>query len=240
MFIFTTLFSLLLVSTARLVSASSYSRKLSGYGKTGCSLSRVKIDLPKNQTMLVAPPTGPDFIGLAIGVQNYTCANSTWMNVGAVAELFDISCLAKSPDDFTKMSKAAYDAWYALPEDVPIFTVVDILAPFPAVFVLGQHYFVNSSTGSLVPKWDFTSAALAGHADAFFIGAKVGDIPAPDGPPAVDWLMLNNTSGALAQQVFRINTVGGDAPAGSCYAGQNPISIKYAPTYWFYGSSVHY
>jgi hypothetical protein len=63
------------------------------------------------------------------------------------------------------------------------------------------------------PQWDFSSAALAGHPDAFVLAAKVGDIPAPTGSPDVDWLSLNKVKGNLATQVFRVNTVGGLPPA---------------------------
>ena len=83
-------------------------------------------------------------------------------------------------------------------------------------FVLGQHYFVtNPVTGAgLSPKWDFTSASEAGHADAFVVGAKTGDVPAPASPATnVDWLSLSNAQGALAQQIFRLQTHGGQPPA---------------------------
>ncbi len=63
------------------------------------------------------------------------------------------------------------------------------------------------------PQWDFSSAALAGHPDAFVLAAKVGDIPAPTGSPDVDWLSLNKVKGNLATQVFRVNTVGWLPPA---------------------------
>lgn len=41
-----------------------------------CSLSSTKLTLPANQTELATPATAPAFIGLGVGVQNYTC-NST-------------------------------------------------------------------------------------------------------------------------------------------------------------------
>jgi hypothetical protein len=63
------------------------------------------------------------------------------------------------------------------------------------------------------PVWNFASAALAGHADAFVLAAKVGDVPAPTGPPDVDWLSLNRVDGNLAKQVFRVATVGGLPPS---------------------------
>jgi len=68
--------------------------------KTGCNISAAKLKLPSNQTALVEPTTAPQFIGLGVGVQNYTCntTSSTFMNVGAVAELFDISYLYGTPE----------------------------------------------------------------------------------------------------------------------------------------------
>jgi hypothetical protein len=101
------------------------------------------------------------------------------------------------------------------------------------------------------PVWNFASAALAGHADAFVLAAKVGDVPAPTGPPDVDWLSLNRVDGNLAKQVFRVATVGGLPPSSvrllynwranenrwltfgrlQCKPGTPPISVKYASTY---------
>ncbi|KAJ6615128.1 hypothetical protein B0H10DRAFT_86361 [Mycena sp. CBHHK59/15] len=149
----------------------------------GCDISKAKIALPSNQTMLVAPKEGPSHIGLAIGTQNYTCASTgTWTNVGAVAELFDISCFYGT-QEFSKLQDIAYTVWHVAPPAAGISAVISFLEPFHASFVLGQHYFVTSPSGTgISPKWDFTSASLSGHPDAFVIAAKVGDIPAPTGP----------------------------------------------------------
>ncbi|KAJ7136579.1 putative malate dehydrogenase [Mycena epipterygia] len=203
-----------------------------------CDISSAKISLPANQTMLVAPSEGPSYIGLAIGTQNYTCAsNGVYTNVGAVAELFDVSCLYGTPE-FPKLQDIAYAVWKYAPPTAPITQIISFMSAFQASFVLGQHYFVTSPSGTGVsPKWDFTSGALAGHPNAFVVAAKAGDMPAPTGPPDVDWLSLTNVTGSLATQVFRVNTVGGLPPA-SCTAGSPPITVKYASTYWLYGSSV--
>ncbi|KAJ7635063.1 hypothetical protein FB45DRAFT_1057001 [Roridomyces roridus] len=204
-----------------------------------CDLTNAEMNLPLNQSVLIAPSVGPSYIGVAVGVQNYTCTASTgtWTNVGAVAELFDISCLYGEPE-FLNMSQIAYQMWELMPPTEPILNLINYFAAFRASMVLGQHYFVQSPTVTgLSPKWDFTSASLAGHADAFVIGAKAGDMPSPNGPSAVDWLMLNNVQGSLAKQVFRINTVGGMPPT-SCAPGANPISVKYASAYWLFNSTV--
>ncbi|KAJ6595520.1 hypothetical protein DFH09DRAFT_1134863 [Mycena vulgaris] len=203
-----------------------------------CDLSAAKMRLPSNQTLLVAPSQGPSYIGLAIGTQNYTCASTgTYTNVGAVAELFDVSCLYGTPEFFS-LQQIAYTVWKFASPAAPISEIISFLQPFKASFVLGQHYFVPAPSGTgISPKWDFTSGALAGHPDAFIIAAKVGDMLAPTGPPDVDWLSLTKVQGDLATQVFRINTVGGLPPA-SCTAGSPPIAVKYASMYWLYGSSV--
>ncbi|KAJ7032444.1 hypothetical protein C8F04DRAFT_659828 [Mycena alexandri] len=205
-----------------------------------CNISAATMDLPLNQTKLVAPSniTGPSFIGVAIGTQNYTCASTgNWTNVGAVAQIFDASCLYGAPE-FSNLPDIAYAFWKFAPPTFPVSQIISFMQPFHASMVLGQHYFVNSPSGTGVsPKWDFTSAALAGHPDAFVIGTKVGDIAAPTGFPDIDWLSLDKAEGSLATQVLRLNTVGGLPPA-SCTTGSPPIAIKYASMYWFYGSSV--
>ena len=93
--------------------------------------------------------------------------------------------------------------------------IIDGLDGIGSPEVLGQHYFILNPSGSgLSPKWDFTSASEAGHPDAFVIGARTGDIPAPTNPTTnVDWLSLSNAGGDLADQVFRVQTRGGQPPA---------------------------
>ncbi|KAJ7796932.1 hypothetical protein B0H14DRAFT_2913020 [Mycena olivaceomarginata] len=204
----------------------------------GCDLSGATISLPSNQTLLVTPSHDPSYIAVAIGTQNYTCGSTgTYTNVGAVAELFDASCLHGTPE-FASLQELAYTVWKLAPPAVPISEVIQFLQPFHASFVLGQHFFVTSPSGTgISPRWDFSSAALVGHPDAYVIAAKAGDIPAPTGPPDVDWLSLNEVEGNLATQVFRVNTVGGLPPA-SCTVGSPPIAVKYASMYWLFGSSV--
>jgi hypothetical protein len=79
--------------------------------------------------------------------------------------------------------------------------------------VLGQHYFISNpaGSGSNVPKFDFTSAFYNGNPNAFAVGSKVGDVVSPDNTKYIDWLMLNVASGKLASQIFRVDTVEGQA-----------------------------
>ncbi|KAJ7659142.1 hypothetical protein DFH06DRAFT_1130701 [Mycena polygramma] len=196
-----------------------------------CDTSQVVMDLPSNQTALVAPSTPPLFVLLGVGVQNYTCSNTTFASIGAVASLFDISCLDN--EEFSRVQTTAFNIWEHAYAGVPS-TLIGALVGAPHLD--GFHYFVPSPSGTgLSPKWDFTSTGkFAGNSTAFVLGAKVGDILAPTDPAAnVDWLSLNRVDGDLASQIFRIDTVGGQPPT-SCVAGTTPISVKYTAKYYLY------
>jgi hypothetical protein len=76
----------------------------------------------------------------------------------------------------------------------------------------GQHYFVtNPLTGQgTAAKWDFTSSGVnAGNAEAFVVAAKNATLNAPTGPQDVPWLRLTSIQGQLAQEVYRVDTRGG-------------------------------
>ncbi|KAJ7912340.1 hypothetical protein B0H13DRAFT_2476869 [Mycena leptocephala] len=199
-----------------------------------CDTAAAKMDLPSNQTQLVTPTTAPKYVALGVGVQNYTCSATTlkYTSIGAVASIFDISCIDKTPA-FATIQTTAFKAWSAAPASLSATTIgTKIGAPT----LLGFHYFVPSPSGTgLSPEWDFTSTGKnAGNANAFVLAAKAGDITAPTNSATnVDWLMLNSVSGSLATKVFRIDTVGGQPPT-SCVAGSADISVKYTAKYYLY------
>ncbi|KAI0300025.1 hypothetical protein B0F90DRAFT_1912230 [Multifurca ochricompacta] len=176
------------------------------------------------------------YVALGVGVQNYTWVLSS--SIGAVAELFDISCLYKS-SEFSKIQDDAFKILSQSPNNNPSeSTLISRLHHNWGLDVLGQHYFIVNPAGGLSPKFDFTSSgSTAGNSNAFVVTAKVGDIPALTGHQDVDWLRPNGVSGKLASQVFRVFTKAGEPPA-SCSPGSPPISVKYTAQYWFYGSSL--
>jgi len=205
-----------------------------------CDLSKTKLSIP-NQSALVQPTEAPSFVAVAIGVQNYTCnaTSLTYSNVGAVAELFDMSCLSGT-SLFTTIQNDAFDVWQKTPSFITAQDVIKMLGHVK--LVLGQHYFVanpNPTAGSpaILPKWDFTSNAEKGNLDAFFIGSKTGDLPAPTGKNDVDWVQLKNVEGKLADTVYRVYTKGGQPPT-SCTAGAPLLSVKYTAQYWFFSGSI--
>jgi hypothetical protein len=136
---------------------------------------------------------------------------------GALAELFDISCLYDT-SIYNHTSQIAYNSWVGSPID----STASLIPAFgSAPPVLGQHYYVptpNATTTSYSPKWDFTSSgANKGDKKAYAIGKKVGDILSPRGNSsdggAIDWLSVQVIEGDLASQVFRIDTIGGIQPS---------------------------
>lgn len=216
---------------------------------THCNISQDvdKIDLAPINNQIVPPSNLTlDHVGLAFGVQNYTCTQSNnFTNVGAVAELFDVSCLVNS-NAFETLPQSLFTAWNAT-EDTPIQDFITLFHAFNTPDILAQHYFVtNPTTGQGVsPKWDFTSsgdAALAGNPNAFVIAKGKTSIPAPNNTTDINWLDVVNVGGdaggQAAAEVLRTTTVGGQPPA-TCQFGQTQdISVKYTSFYWFFGGAL--
>ncbi|KAF9234248.1 hypothetical protein BU15DRAFT_65857 [Melanogaster broomeanus] len=206
-----------------------------------CSLSNARLQVPVNQSQLVAPTTAPNYIALGVGVQNYTCnaTSSTYTAVGAVAELFDTSCIYNT-STFDTLPGIAYAAWNTTSPNVSIQEVIATFELEPSPLVLGQHYYVEdpSSSSGLSPKWDFTSALRTyGNPAAYVTGTKIGDIPSADTAHNIDSLMIKGIQGQLASEIFRVQTHGGQPPVQCQTAGTN-ISVKYTAQYWFFGSNI--
>jgi hypothetical protein len=118
-------------------------------------------------------------------------------SAGAVADLYDISCLSKLPDLFNNIQNVAYGAWELAPPNVK--PLVPVVASYP---LMGSHFFITSPSGTgISPVWDFRGASAKGNPNAFVLAAKVANLPAPTGSHDVDWLQLKSVSGDLATQV---------------------------------------
>ncbi|KAG5642727.1 hypothetical protein DXG03_002272 [Asterophora parasitica] len=181
-----------------------------------CDISNASIAYPEGASTLPAPINKPSYVAVAIGTQNYTCsAAGTYNLVGAVAELYDTSCLYNTPL-FSKVATRAYKAWKSAPASWTPQKAIRLLYPTPAA--LGQHYFVtNPVTGvGSSPKWDFTSTgATKGNANAYVVAAKNTGLAAPTGAQDIDWVYLKSVAGSLAQEVYRVDTRGGQPPAST-------------------------
>lgn len=143
--------------------------------------------------------------------------NPCHSSAGAVAELFDLSCISQGQlDDTTAL---IWGAWQDAPEEQSILATVDSVGVLDPLVTLGQHYFITNPYGpGIAPKWSWYST----NPNAFVIGARTGDIPAPTDPQDnVDWLSLENVAGELADQVFEVQTWGGQPPADVGYSSSS-------------------
>ncbi|KAJ7793896.1 hypothetical protein B0H13DRAFT_1675466, partial [Mycena leptocephala] len=130
-------------------------------------------------------------------------------SIGAVASLFDISCLDHTPKFSTIQTTDSTAGACAC--QCPVDRDWGLRRREP--YFLRFHHFVPSPSGTgLSPKWDLTSTGkFAGNFTV--IGAKIGNIAAPTDPATnIDWLELDRVQGDLATVTFRIDTVGGQPP----------------------------
>lgn len=174
--------------------------------------------------------------------QNYSCSVAgTWASVGAVAQLFDVSCLASSPDfhalpaqslavqfdphpaapcrirNFRRDAQTAgANAGRSAPGIALTLSLFCASSPLQTPSYLGFHSFVTPSGGSLSPKFDFSQSQK--NPTSYVIAKKVGAVPSPaNATTNVAWLELasNDAAGTLAKTVFRTDTSGGQPPAGN-------------------------
>jgi hypothetical protein len=134
-------------------------------------------------------------------------------SVGALAEVFDISCFYNQ-GGFSNIQEGVNEIWWGCPNMTQSELVTRLQNEF-SLNLLGQHYFIQGSgSNALSPVWDFRSTT--GNSNAIIIANKTGDLPAPTGPGDIDWLELKNVSGGLAGELFRVFT----------YEGQPPPSVR--------------
>ena len=138
-------------------------------------------------------------------------------STGAVAQLYDISCLYQaSPTLFQTIQQPLYEAWANMTSDV---TVQQITAILPALLspdvVLADHYFVPNPSGTgLSPMWDMRATKrFQGNQNAFMLGKSDGTVASPVDPSLnINWLRVAEASGDAADEVYRIDTLGGQPP----------------------------
>ena len=159
-------------------------------------------------------------------------------NIGAVAELFDVSCSVNSTA-FLTMQDALFAQWNAT-EQTSIQGVIAAERSLNTPDILAQHYFVtNPLTGQGVsPKWDFTSSGnpkFAGNSSAFIVAKGKDSIPSPNPKTDINWLQVVNVGGDaggdIADVVIRSSTVGGQPPASCVFGESQDISVKYTSFY---------
>ncbi|EME48047.1 hypothetical protein DOTSEDRAFT_69845 [Dothistroma septosporum NZE10] len=198
-----------------------------------CNLASAQ--LPQAPKPLPPPSEGFTLYHVAVGrgTQNYTCdtTNTTAVPVaaGALATLFNVTCLsADSPTLLSAMPNIALEC--------P--TPSNINAQSPIYRDLsGHHYFTDATTA-----YFNLDTSLASFGQGAF--KKVNATDAPDtavkgqdgqGYGSVPWLKLTtkNEGQCEFQEVYRVNTAGGQPPK-TCTGMPAAFEVQYAAEYWFY------
>ena len=186
-------------------------------------------------TPLPSPAPGLALAHVAIGrgTQNYTCdlanATATPVAAGAVASLFNVSCVAADiPDLLQKLPPISLD--------LPVPSSTDQSSPMNQD-LSGHHYFLDSTT----PFFNLDTQ-LHQYGTGSFKKANASN--APDGAPlgqngkgngSVPWLKLDakNSAGQTFQSVYRLNTAGGQPPK-ACTGMPSAFEVQYSAEYWIW------
>ena len=170
------------------------------------------------------------------GTQNYTCdlanATATPVPVGAVASLFNVSCVAADmPELLEKLPGIALD--------LPVPSTADEKSALMKDMT-GHHYFVNDTTPYFnldTSLYSYGKGALKKTAVANApSNAIVG--PRGQGNGAVAWLLLSANDYPEWghpdwSAVYRLNTAGGSPPE-ICTGQPESFTVEYASEYWMF------
>ena len=144
------------------------------------------------------------------------------MSIGAVATLFNASCIASAYPDLLNM----------LPKVALQFNLTDAESPSIGAVNLaisGKHFFANATT----PFFDLdTTSMQLGEAPCSKNNTATAPADAPRGQlneTAVAWLKLISRAGATGnlQEVYRVETAGGNPPA-TCAGMPATFSVQYS------------
>jgi hypothetical protein len=180
-------------------------------------------------TTLPPPSAGLTLKHVAIGrgTQNYTCGTKETAApaaIGALATLFNASCVASTyPDILTMLPSLALQFNLTNADQTT-------LSP-SSLQISGHHYFANLTT----PTFNLDTASMnLGIAPS----ARNNSVAAPSGAPvgqygagfgAVAWLKLLTIDGATGnlQEIYRVNTAGGNPPA-TCAGMPSAFEVQYS------------
>ncbi|KAJ7578320.1 hypothetical protein C8J56DRAFT_898471 [Mycena floridula] len=235
----TTLVPLMLALSVVAAPAAPATAFKPGSGASVNLLKNVTVPIPAGSS-LAAPAAPVEFVGLGVGIQNYTCTAGAYVSTGAVAELVDISCMVSKAAAFAAIPDIAMAAWSKAPASLTAQKLISMLSgSIGPVKSLGQHYFItNPVTGTgISPVWDFKASQA--NAQAFVVAAKTGAADSPQGTQNVPWLSLASVAGqgSLATQIYRTDTRLGQPPA-TCTVGTPDISVKYVSKYYLLGGTI--
>ncbi|WVQ85920.1 hypothetical protein IAT38_008088 [Cryptococcus sp. DSM 104549] len=189
-----------------------------------CSVSAISVPLASAATLVVPSGEKSSAIAVGQGIQNYTCTSGAYVSTGALANLFDVSCLYSLTAG--KVDSAQLST--QLPQIAFNMLKFPDAGPLPVAI---HHLFVNTpgstTAGAISPEF-------VGASDKVVL-SKVTAQDAPTDPATnVPWLQLKaiDGQGTLSKSVYRINTVKGQPPTSCTNEGES-LSVPYAALYWF-------
>lgn len=154
------------------------------------------------------------------GTQNYTCDASKPNNkpkaAGAVATLFNVTCMATAYPDIAAM----------MPGMAVHFPLMEANRLGPtALSVSGHHFFTQEG----VPYFDLGEIGQAPTAKDSSASAPTTAARGQKGDAAVAWLKLTTVDGATnnIREVFRVETAGGSPPK-TCRGQPDHIEVQYS------------
>jgi len=204
-----------------------------GCGCTDIAHFTFPVDQSNSSNIFAAgniPPTNKLYVAaIGVGTQNYTCVNGVPTQVGAVATLYDASCiLASNQDFFNEFPNLAVQTSPELQN-----SVIKAMAQMAKQqYTIGYHYFRDSTT----PTFNLGSKGILFGNVTTKLPAPVYSSKglAPTNYGAVPWLRVlpktGTTKGIAA--AFRVNTAGGNPPP-TC-TGDEKIEIPYSAGYLFF------
>jgi len=193
----------------------------------GCSVT-ARPNIPAGSLIAANDALKVQFVGLGLGTQNYSCsAEGKPVSAGAVASLYDVSCLAGTPF-FSNLTDLAMRLGGARQRTAVNSAISVNLGGSP--IKLGDHYFISNAAGGISPKFDLTASQKT---SSFVVAKKINGIASPQGAANVDWLQLEKVEGTIGSQVFRLDTRLGQPAATTCTPGSTIPPSQYAAMYWF-------
>ncbi|KAK3654466.1 hypothetical protein LTR56_004096 [Elasticomyces elasticus] len=212
-----------------------FGKRFPGAGANAPSCDLSQAAMPIAPTPLPAPGAGLSLSHVAIGrgTQNYTCdtknATAVPVPVGAVAALFNVSCIAaETPELLSKLPNIALN--------LPVPSSDDQNSP-AYQDMSGHHYFLDATT----PFFNLDTS-LHQYGSGMFKKSNVSAAPTDavlgvnnQGNGSVQWLKLDakNSTGQVFQTVYRLNTAGGNAPK-SCTGMPAAFEVQYSSEYWIW------
>lgn len=185
-------------------------------------------------------------VAIGRGTQNYTCDTSNTTSapsaVGAVATLFNATCVAATYPDLLNMlprvaltfnltTSESSSSGAAYPNNLVPASTNERLAPGSYV-ISGHHYFLDTTTPFFNLDTENGELGEAPCAKNASVSAPASAAAGQQGDKAVAWLKLTARDGATGrlQEVYRVETAGGSPPA-TCEGMSAAFEVQYSAQY---------